>query len=122
MSMRGIRGATTVDVDQPDVVISATQELLSAILQANPILHPDDIASVFFTVTEDIVSVHPAQAARKMGWNTVPMICAQEIPVPGSLPRCIRILAHWNTELDQKLVKHVYLNGAVALRPDLVNP
>ena len=121
MSIRGIRGATTVEVDQPEAVLSATQGLLHAILQANPVLQTDDIASVFFTVTEDIVSVHPAQAARMMGWVAVPMICAMEIPVPGSLPRCIRVLVHWNTDLDQKLIRHVYLNNAVVLRPDIAN-
>ncbi len=121
MSIRGIRGATTVDVDRADVIITVTQELLTGIMQANPNLHPDDIASALFTVTDDLVSVYPAQAARQMGWTSVPMMCAREIPVVGSLPRCIRVLIHWNTDSEQKVIKHVYLRAAAILRPDLVN-
>ena len=120
MNIRGIRGATTVEIDTPDSIISATQELLSAIVLANPGLRLEDVASAFFTVTDDLVSIHPAQAARQMGWSYVPMMCAREIPVPGSLPRCIRVLMHWNTDVEQKKVKHVYLNAAVILRPDLI--
>jgi chorismate mutase len=121
MTIRGIRGATTVDVDQPDLILAATQELLEAIIRANPAMSSEDVASAFFTVTDDLMSVHPALAARKMGWNFVPMMCAREIPVPGSLPRCIRVLLHWNTDCEQKLIKHVYLHNAISLRPDLVN-
>ena len=120
MSIRGIRGATTVELDLPEEIISATKELLMAMMKVNPELHPEDVASAFFTVTDDLVSVHPAQAARQMGWNTVPMMCATEIPVPGSLPKCIRVLVHWNTELEQKEIKHTYLHEATKLRPDLV--
>lgn len=121
MITRGIRGATTVVIDQADIIIAATQEILAALIVANPGLRSEDVASAFFTVTDDLVSVHPAQAARKMGWNFVPMMCAREIPVPGSLPRCIRVLIHWNTDTEQNLVKHVYLHDAVKLRPDLVS-
>ena len=121
MSIRGIRGATTIELDLPEEIINATKELLLAMMKANPGLQPEDVASAFFTVTHDLVSVHPAQAARQMGWNTVPMMCATEIPVPGSLPKCIRVLVHWNTELEQKNIKHTYLNEAIKLRPDLVN-
>jgi chorismate mutase len=120
MTTRGIRGAITVDLDQPDLVLATTQELLEAILRANPGLRIEDVASVFFTVTEDIVSVHPALAARQIGWGLVPMMCAREIPVPGSLPRCIRVLVHWNTGWEQSAIHHVYLREAVSLRPDLV--
>ena len=122
MSIRGIRGATTVEVDMPDQIISATKELLVTMIKSNPELRAEDVASAFFTVTDDLISVHPAQAARQMGWNTVPMMCATEIPVPGSLPRCIRVLVHWNTELEQKEIKHTYMHEAVRLRPDLVIP
>jgi chorismate mutase len=94
--------------------------LLEAILDANNGMHPEDIASVFFTVTKDLVSTFPAQGARQMGWGLVPMICANEIPVPGSLPRVIRVLVHWNTDKGQAEVTHVYLREAVKLRPDLV--
>lgn len=120
MTIRGIRGATTVEADQPDLILEATRELLEAILEANIGMHPDDIASVFFTVTKDLVSTFPPQGARQMGWGLVPMICANEIPVPGSLPRVIRVLVHWNTEKGQSAVTHVYLRDAVKLRPDLV--
>jgi chorismate mutase len=83
-------------------------------------MHPEDVASALFTVTDDLVSTFPAQAARQMGWGLVPMMCAREIPVPGSLRRVIRVLVHWNTELKQNEVTHVYLRDAVKLRPDLV--
>ena len=120
MTIRGIRGATTVPADEPDLILQATRELLEAILDANFTMKPEDVASAVFTVTDDLVSTFPAQAARQMGWGLVPMLCAREIPVPGSLPRVIRVLVHWNTELPQSEIKHVYLHEAVKLRPDLV--
>ncbi len=120
MAIRGIRGATTVTADEPDLILQATRELLEEILAANEGMQPEDVASALFTVTDDLVSTFPAQAARQMGWGLVPMMCAREIPVPGSLPRVIRVLVHWNTELAQKEITHVYLREAVKLRPDLV--
>jgi len=120
MTIRGIRGATTVSADDKEQVLSATQELLTAILESNPALQTEDIASVLFTVTDDIASAYPALAARQMGWDQIPMMCAREIPVPGSLPLCIRVLIHWNTELGQSAIQHVYLREATRLRPDLV--
>jgi chorismate mutase len=119
MVLRGIRGATTVDFDQPDRIIAGTRELLETILHFNPDLRTEDIASVIFTTTTDLVSVYPALAARQMGWNLVPMMCAQEMPVPGSLRLCIRVLIHWNTETEQKKIRHIYLHNAASLRPDL---
>ncbi len=119
MTIRGIRGATTAPADQPDLVLSATRQLLEAIQDANPGLQAADIASAVFSVTDDLVSAYPALAARQMGWELVPMMCAREIPVPGGLPRCIRVLIHWNTDLPQDAVRHVYLREAAALRPDL---
>jgi len=119
MTTRGVRGATTITKDGKEEVLSATCELLDAILTANPDLKTEDIASVLFTVTEDIASIYPALAARQMGWNLVPMMCAREIPVPDSLPLCIRVLIHWNTDREQQEIKHVYLRDAVQLRPDL---
>ena len=83
-------------------------------------MHPEDVASAIFTVTDDLASTFPAQGARQMGWGLVPMLCAREIPVPNSLPRVIRVLVHWNTELPQDRITHVYLRDAVTLRPDLV--
>ena len=120
MPIRGIRGATTVVADQPDLILQATRELLEAILEANFEMRPEDVASVLFTVTDDLTSTFPAQGARQMGWGLVPMLCAREIPVPGSLPHVIRVLLHWNTEVPQSEITHVYLRDAVKLRPDLV--
>ncbi len=119
MSVRGIRGATTVCEDSTDAILLATRELLLAILEANPSLRPADIASAFFTLTDDLSAVYPAQAARGLGWEDVPLMCAREIPVPGSLPHCIRVMILWNTDLGQKDAHHVYLRQAVQLRPDL---
>ena len=120
MSLRGIRGATTVTVDEPELILQATRELLEEILTENEGMQPEDVASAIFTVTDDLASTFPAQGARQMGWGLVPMLCAREIPVPNSLPRVIRVLVHWNTELPQDRITHVYLRDAVRLRPDLV--
>jgi chorismate mutase len=120
MAIRGIRGAITVPADEPGLILQATRELLEAILEENEGMQPEDIASAIFTVTDDLASTFPAQAARQMGWGLVPMLCAREIPVPDSLPRVIRVLVHWNTEITQSEIKHVYLRAAVRLRPDLV--
>jgi chorismate mutase len=120
MPIRGIRGATTVSADVPDLILQATRELLEAILEENEGMQPEDVASAIFTVTDDLTSTFPAQAARQMGWELVPMLCGQEIPVPNSLPRVIRVLVHWNTEIPQSEITHVYLRDAVRLRPDLV--
>ena len=120
MSIRGIRGATTVTADEPELILQATRELLEEILAENEGMQPDDVASAVFTVTDDLNSTFPAQGARQMGWGLVPMLCAREIPVPGSLPRVIRVLVHWNTELAQNEITHVYLCDAVKLRPDLI--
>jgi len=120
--MRGIRGAITIEADSSENVLAAVDALLAAICSANPALQPGDIASAIFTVTEDIRSAFPAQAARRFGWSQVPMICTREIPVPGSLPLCVRLLVHWNTDLAQGSIQHVYLRGAQALRPDWALP
>ena len=120
MSIRGIRGAITVTADEPELILQATRELLEEILAENEGMRPEDVASAIFTVTDDLASTFPAQGARQMGWGLVPMLCAREIPVPNSLPRVIRVLVHWNTELPQDRITHVYLRDAVKLRPDLV--
>ncbi len=119
MSMRGIRGATTIESDTSANVLAATRELLEAMLAGNPGLEPEAIGSAVFTVTEDICSAFPARAARELGWADVPMLDGREIPVPGGLPLCIRVLLHWNTEKCQGEINHIYLRGARALRPDL---
>lgn len=120
MPTRGLRGATTVESDSRENILNATTELLEAILRENPSLRTEDIASALFTVTDDIASDYPARAARQLGWDLVPLMCAREIPVPDSLSLCIRVLIHWNTDMPQDGVNHVYLRGAVKLRPDLV--
>jgi chorismate mutase len=120
MPIRGIRGAITVTADEPELILQATRELLEEILAENEGMQPEDVASAIFTVTDDLASTFPAQGARQMGWGLVPMLCAREIPVPNSLPRVIRVLVHWNTNLAQDRITHVYLRDAVKLRPDLV--
>lgn len=120
MPVRGVRGATTAQTDQPEAITQATRELLEAMLASNPGMQLDDLASALFTVTSDLSAAFPAAAARSLGWGNVPMICAQEIPVPGGLPRCIRVLLHWNTDLPQTAIRHVYLGAAATLRPDLI--
>ncbi|QGT99867.1 Chorismate mutase II [Candidatus Syntrophocurvum alkaliphilum] len=118
MALRGIRGAVTVSNDSAEEVLKATRELLDAITIENELLI-SDIASVLFTVTSDIKSVFPAEAARTMGWDAVPLLCFQEIEVPGALPKCIRVLIHINTNKLQKDIKHVYIGEAKKLRKDL---
>ena len=120
MPIRGVRGAITVMEDDVDLILQATRELLEAIVKENADMKQEDIGSAIFTVTDDLTATFPAQAARQMGWSLVPMMCACEIPVPGSLPKAIRVLVHWNTETLQSQIKHVYLRDAVKLRPDLV--
>ncbi len=117
--VRGIRGAITVEEDTPEAILSATRELLRAILEANGIQSHQELAAIVFTVTEDLSSAFPAEAARQLGMNRVPLLSAREVPVPGSLPRVIRVLALWNTETPQEAVRHVYLREATRLRPDL---
>lgn len=119
MTVRGVRGAITCAEDQPELVLQATRELLLAIQKANPDMNSDEFASIFFTATPDLCSIHPAKAARQLGWNLVPLLCAQEIEVPDSLPRCIRVLIHWNTSIPQNEIQHVYVGDAAVLRPDI---
>ena len=121
MPVQGIRGATVAGENQPGSILDATRELLNAILEANPTLRVSDLASLIITVTGDLNAAYPAQAARQLGWTNVPMMCMQEIPVPDGLPLCIRVLLHWNTELPQDSIRHVYLGAASNLRPDLAS-
>jgi chorismate mutase len=118
MACRGIRGATTADHNTATAILNATRDLLIRMVEANG-LAVEDVASVLFTATGDLTAAFPAQAARELGWQHVPLLDAQEIPVPGSLPRCVRVLILWNTGTPQSEVHHVYLGGASALRPDL---
>ncbi|QDV61531.1 chorismate mutase [Crateriforma conspicua] len=115
---RGVRGAITVQQDTRDEVLSATRQLLALMIRRNGI-DAADVASAIFTVTRDIESEFPALAARQLGWLEVPLLCGYEVSVEGSLPRCIRVLIHWNTDLPQADINHVYVRDAVRLRPDL---
>lgn len=119
MPMRGVRGATTVARDTEEDILAATQELLYALVDANGI-DEKDIASAFFTVTDDLSATFPAKAARLMGWSSVPLMDAREIPVPDSIEHCIRVMLLWNTARVQEEIVHVYQGEARVLRPDLV--
>lgn len=120
MSVRGVRGAITASENTTEAILGATSQLLQAIWQANPTLQSAEVASIFFTVTADLTATYPALAARQLGLTAIPLLCSTEIPVPGSLPRCIRVLLHWNTSQPQSDVQHVYLGEARQLRPDLI--
>jgi len=120
VTVRGIRGATTVTEDTAAAILGATEELVREIVAANA-LEPEDVASALFTVTPDLRAEFPAAAARRMGWTMVPLLNFTEIGVPGRLERCIRVLLHVNTDRTQQEMVHVYLREAVSLRPDLVS-
>ncbi len=115
---RGVRGATTARADNRDEILTATRQMVALMIRRNGI-EASDVASVTFTVTKDLGAEFPALAARQLGWIDVPLLCSYEISVPGSLPQCIRVLVHWNTDKTQKEIQHVYLHGAKRLRPDL---
>lgn len=119
MKVRGLRGATTVTHDDKDEIYQATKEMMEEIVRLNEI-DVDDVASVVLTMTSDLHAAFPALAVRQIpGWQWVPLMCAREIDVPGSLPRSIRVLVHLNTDKAQNELVHVYLGDAVQLRPDL---
>lgn len=114
---RGIRGAVLADENTPEAILSATRELLEAMIQANG-LEEQDVASVIFTVTPDLDAAFPATAARQLGWYDTALLSAIEIAPPDSPNRCIRILVHWNTKVSQRDIQHIYIRGAESLRPD----
>ena len=114
---RGVRGAITVSENDAEEILAAARELLQTIAEANQ-MHPDDISSVYFTTTPDLNAAYPALAARQLGWSDVALMCAHEMDVPGGMPRCLRILIHWNTPRSPREIAHVYLKDARALRPD----
>lgn len=116
--VRALRGAITVDRDDPGEIVAATTELLKEMLVRNDAA-PDDLISVVFTATPDLTSEFPAAAARSLGISDVPLLCAQEIPVPHAVPRCIRVLMHLYSERDYASLRHVYLRDARGLRTDL---
>lgn len=115
MLVRGIRGATSVLGNTKEEIIAATKELLSEIVKSNRI-RIEDISSIIFSATDDIDAEFPAVAARELGWEDTPLLCTREIAVAGSLPRCIRILLHVNTDKKPAEINHVYLREAVNLR------
>lgn len=117
--VRGIRGATSVTEDRPELILEATREMLQELLKANEIESFEEIVSAIFTTSPDLTATFPAEAARALGMTQVPLLCASEIAVPNSLPRCIRVLLHVNTERSQAEICHVYLRDAKKLRPDM---
>jgi chorismate mutase len=118
VNVRAARGAIVVSHDAPEALHASTEKLLQALLDRNAIDH-DDLISILFTVTDDLRSAFPAEAARRMGMGDIPLLCAREIPVEGSMPSVVRVLMHFHTDLALSAVTHVYLDGAERLRDDL---
>src|SRR5262245_27944872 len=115
--LRGLRGATTAAANTSDAILEATEELLGALQHANGFA-PEEIESAIFTSSPDLTADYPARAARRLGWNDVPLLGTAEVAVPSGLPRCIRVLLHFYTTKPQRALKHMYLRGAAKLRPD----
>lgn len=120
MSTRAVRGATQLEHDEREHLLERTVEMVRGVMHANE-LEVDDFISIFFTATSDLVSEFPAYAARQLGFHDVPLICARELEIAGSMPRVVRMLAHVETERPRADITHVYLHGAAALRRDLTN-
>lgn len=119
MTVRGVRGATTVERDEEQEILAATEKLVLEMAQVNQI-HPSDIASVIVSTTVDVKAAFPAKAIRSIeGWTYVPVMCTHEIDVPGSIRKCIRVMMTVNTNTAQQDIEHIYQNEAVRLRPDL---
>ena len=119
MSVRGVRGATTVEMDDAQEVLLATESLVLEMAEANQ-FKPEDIGSVIVSTTVDVTSAFPAKAIRSIeGWTYVPVMCTHEIDVPGSMRKCIRVMMNVNTSKTQQDIQHIYQNDAVKLRPDL---
>jgi len=117
-TLRAIRGATTVEEDTPEAITERVVALLTRIMERNDLME-DDIVSILFTATEDLVSIFPATAARTLGLGAVPLICARELAIVGSVPRCVRVMLHVTTARPRDEILHVYLEGAQGLRDDL---
>ncbi|HET7684489.1 MAG TPA: chorismate mutase [Marmoricola sp.] len=118
MSVRAIRGATQLETDSREQVLDRVSELVLEVMAANGLV-VEDFISVVFTATSDVVSEFPAYAARQLGFGEVPLLCARELEIEGSMPRVVRLLAHVETDLPRAEVTHVYLHGAASLRSDL---
>ena len=118
MRCRGVRGATTVDTNSREDILTGTRQLLALMIRQNDI-QAEDVGSAVFSTTVDLNAEFPALAARQLGWLDVPLLCTHEVDVPGSLRKCVRILVHWNTDKPQSDIQHVYIKDAIRLRPDL---
>jgi chorismate mutase len=118
MYCRGVRGATTVEANTREAILTGTRQLLALMIRQNGI-EPEDVASAIFSATHDLDAEFPALAARQLGWLDVPLLCTNEVDVPKSLRLCVRILVNWNTLKSQAEIRHVYIKDAVRLRPDL---
>ena len=118
MVCRGVRGATTVRNNSREEILTATRQLVALMIRQNKI-EKEDVASAFFTTTPDLDAEFPALAVRQLGWLDVPLMCGHEMSIPGSLPLCIRVMLHWNTDKQQNAIQHVYVREATKLRPDL---
>ena len=116
--IRALRGAITCPEDTPDAIGEAVCELLPAIMERNGLEH-DDVVSIVFTTSRDLTSAFPATAARTIGFGDIPLMCASEIDVPGSMRRCLRVLMHVYTARTRLEMRHVYLRDAQSLRDDL---
>jgi chorismate mutase len=120
MYCRAIRGATTVEENTAEAILSATRDLLKHLIAANS-LAGEAVVSAFFTVTPDLTAAFPARAARELGWEGTALLDALAPPVPGAPEKCVRVLIHWNTNKAQEELVHVYLKGAKVLRPDIAH-
>ena len=118
MRCRGVRGATTVDANTREDILTGTRQLLALMIRQNNI-QAEDVGSAIFSTTIDLNAEFPALAARQLGWLDVPLLCTHEVDVPGSLRKCVRVLIHWNTDKPQDAIQHVYIRDAIKLRPDL---
>lgn len=118
MAVRAVRGATQLDEDVREHMLERVAEMVTDVMVANE-LTVDDFISVIFTATSDVVSEFPAYAARRLGFGDVPLLCARELEIEGSMPRVVRMMAHVETGLPRSRITHVYLHGAANLRRDL---
>ncbi len=118
MPCRGVRGATTADANTSHDILKATRELLALLIRRNGI-EAEDVASAIFSTTPDLDAEFPALAARQLNWLNVALMCTHELGVPESLQKCVRVLIHWNTDKTADEIQHIFIKGAVSLRPDL---